>query len=388
MKNRKLLMIPGPIEFDPDVMAAMSSPTTSHVAPNFIEIYGQALEKTRRAFMADGQGEWGQPFILAGSGTLAMDSAAANLVEPGDKVLQVVTGYFSDRMQTIFERYGAHVSRVEAAPGDRPELDQVETFLKNGFKIMAVTHVDTSTGVLTDIKALAALSRKYNALLVIDGVCSVAGESLRMSDWGVDLAFTSSQKAIGCPPGLALLVVGPRAMEAFKGRKSPVQNYYADWKNWLPVMQAYEDRKPSYFATPAVNLVHALNTSLSQILAEGMDDRFERHAQIGRASRAAMIALGLGQVPIKVEFAANTLSAPLYPEGVDGPSLLSAVGKQGVILAGGLHPAIKSEYFRIGHMGACTQGDLLAVYGALEIALKQLGYHPPSSGVAAIIANW
>jgi alanine-glyoxylate transaminase / serine-glyoxylate transaminase / serine-pyruvate transaminase len=388
MKNRKLLMIPGPIEFDPDVMAAMSSPTTSHVAPNFIEIYGQALEKTRKVFLADGKNEWGQPFVLAGSGTLAMDSAAANLVEPGDKVLQVVTGYFSDRMQIIFERYGAQVVRVEASPGDRPELDQVESYLKNGYKIMSVTHVDTSTGVINDIKALAALSRKYDALLLVDGVCSVAGESLRMSDWGVDVAFTASQKAIGCPPGLALLVAGPRAMDTFKQRNSPVQNYYADWNNWLPIMQAYENRKPSYFATPAVNLVHALNTSLTQILAEGMDDRFERHAQIGRASRAAMTALGLGQVPKKEEFAANTLSAPRYPQGVEGPSLLAAVGKQGVILAGGLHPAIKSEYFRIGHMGACTQGDLLAVYGALEQSLKQLGCHPPSSGVAAILSNW
>ena len=388
MKNRKLLMIPGPIEFDPDVMAAMSSPTTSHVAPNFIEIYGQAIEKTRKVFLADGENELGQPFILAGSGTLAMDTAASNLVEPGDKVLQVVTGYFSDRMQEIFERYGALVERVEAAPGDRPSLDQVEESLKNGFKILSVTHVDTSTGVINDVKALAALSRKYNALLLVDGVCSVAGEELRMSDWGVDLAFTASQKAVGCPPGLALVVAGPRAMEAFKNRKSPVQNYYADWSNWLPIMQAYENRKPSYFATPAVNLVHALNTSLTQILAEGMDERFKRHAQIGRASRAAMAALGLGQVPVKEELAANTLSAPRYPQGVNGSSLLAAVGKQGVILAGGLHPVIKSEYFRIGHMGACTQGDLLAVYGAVEKGLKELEYNPPASGVAALLSSW
>ena len=388
MKNRKLLMIPGPIEFDSDVMAAMSSPTTSHVAPNFIEIYGQALEKTRKVFLADGENEFGQPFILAGSGTLAMDTAASNLVEPGDKVLQVVTGYFSDRMQEIFERYGALVERVEAAPGDRPSLDQAEESLKNGFKILSVTHVDTSTGVINDVKALAALSRKYNALLLVDGVCSVAGEELRMSDWGVDLAFTASQKAVGCPPGLALVVAGPRAMEAFKNRKSPVQNYYADWSNWLPIMQAYENRKPSYFATPAVNLVHALNTSLTQIIAEGMDERFKRHAQIGRASRAAMAALGLGQVPVKEELAANTLSAPRYPQGVNGSSLLAAVGKQGVILAGGLHPVIKSEYFRIGHMGACTQGDLLAVYGAVEKGLKELEYNPPASGVAALLSSW
>jgi alanine-glyoxylate transaminase/serine-glyoxylate transaminase/serine-pyruvate transaminase len=388
MKNRKLLMIPGPVEFDPEVLAAMSVPTTSHVAPNFIEIFGQALEKTRQVFLAGGSDWKGQPFILAGSGTLAMDTAAANLVEPGDKALQVVTGYFSDRFQVIMERYGAQVTRVAAHPGGRPELAEVEKWLKEGFKLLAVTHVDTSTGVINDIQALAELSHKYGALLLVDGVCSVAGEELRMADWGVDLAFTASQKAIGVPPGLALLVAGPRAMEVFNKRQAPVMSYYADWHNWLPVMQAYEDRKAAYFATPAVNLVNALNISLTQILAEGLDARFARHQKIGRASRAALAALGLGQVPLKSEYAANTLSAPRYPQGVDGTKLLSAIGKQGVILAGGLHPAIRSEYFRIGHMGACTQGDLLATFGALEQGLIECGYTPPASGVSALLKAW
>lgn len=385
MKNRKLLMIPGPIEFDPEVLAAMSVPTTSHVASNFIEIFGQALEKTRQVFLADRIDWKGQPFILAGTGTLAMDTAAANLVEPGDKALQVVTGYFSDRFQTIMERYGAQVNRVEAPLGRRPELAEVESRLKDGYKILAVTHVDTSTGVINDIQGLAQLSQKYGALLVVDGVCSVAGEQLRMAEWGVDLAFSASQKAIGVPPGLALVVAGPRAMAAYQKRQVPVMNYYADWNNWLPIMQAYEARKAAYFGTPAVNLVHALNVSLTQILTEGMDARFARHQKIGRACRAGIGALGLGQVPLKDEYAANTLSAPRYPKGVDGAKLLGAIGNQGVILAGGLHPAIRSEYFRIGHMGACTQGDLLATIGAVEQGLIECGYNPPASGVAAAL---
>jgi alanine-glyoxylate transaminase / serine-glyoxylate transaminase / serine-pyruvate transaminase len=384
MKNRKLLMIPGPIEFDPEVLAAMSVPTTSHVAPNFIEIFGQALEKTRQVFLADGKA---QPFILAGTGTLAMDTAAANLVEPGDQALQVVTGYFSDRFQTIMERYGAQVSRVEALPGERPELAEVESRLKDGYKILAVTHVDTSTGVVNDIQGLAQLSQKYGALLVVDGVCSVAGEALRMAEWGVDLALTASQKAIGVPPGLALVVASPRAMAAYQKRQSPVMSYYADWSNWLPIMQAYEARKAAYFATPAVNLIYALNISLTQILAEGLEARFARHQKIGHACQAAISALGLGQVPLKAEYAAHTMSAPRYPQSVDGAKLLSVIGKRGVILAGGLHPAIRNEYFRIGHMGACTQGDLLAAIGAVEQGLIECGYTPPASGVAAALQN-
>jgi alanine-glyoxylate transaminase/serine-glyoxylate transaminase/serine-pyruvate transaminase len=382
MKNRKLLMIPGPIEFDPEVLAAMSSPTTSHVAPNFIEIFGQALERMRAVFLC----EDGQPFVLAGSGTLAMDAAAANLVEPGDRALLVITGYFSDRFQAILERYGAQVSRVEAPVGGRPSLEEVEQALKaGGYKLLVVTHVDTSTGVIADVQGLAALSRKYGTLLLVDGVCSVAGEELRMTEWGVDLALTASQKAISVPPGLALVVAGRRTTEVFKARQTKVLNYYADWNNWLPIMEAYEARKAAYFGTPAVNLVHALNVSLGQILAEGMEARFARHRAIGRACQAGMAALGLGQIPLDPEFAAHTLTAPRYPQGVDGPKLLGAVNRSGVILAGGLHPACRAEYFRIGHMGPVTLGDLLATVGAVEQGLAECGYTAVASGVEATL---
>lgn len=385
MKNRTLLMIPGPIEFEPAVMAEMGAPTTGHLAPNFVEAFGQALERMRQVFMS----KEGQPFVIAGTGTLAMDTAGANLIEPGDRALVVNTGYFGDRYGDILTRYGAEVTHVRAAVGDRPTLEQVEEALQNGpYKLMTVTHVDTSTGVLTDIPGLAALARKYNTLIVVDGVCSVGGEELRMDDWGVDLALTASQKAIGVPPGLALLIAGPRAMEAFKARKTPVLNYYADWTNWLPVMQAYEARKTAYFGTPAVNLIFALNVSLGLILTEGMEARFARHRMIGCAAKAAMQALGLGQVPVHPEAAANTMTAPRFPAGVAGPDFLAKAGKAGVTLAGGLHPAIRAEYFRIGHMGSANMGDILATVGAIETALAELGHQfTPGAGVAAAAAS-
>ncbi len=296
MKNRSLLMIPGPIEFEPAVLAEMGAPTTSHLAPSFVEAFGQALERMRQVFLCKD----GQPFVIAGTGTLAMDTAGANLIEPGDRALVVNTGYFGDRFAAILERYGGKVDHARAEVGGRPSLDEVEAALKAGqYKLMTITHVDTSTGVITDVKGLAALARKYNVLCVVDGVCSVAGEELRMDEWGVDLALTASQKAVGVPPGLALLVAGPNAMQAFKARKTPVLNYYADWTNWLPVMQAYEARKTAYFGTPAVNLVFALNVSLGLILAEGMQARFDRHQKVSRAVKAGIAALGLGQVPLR-----------------------------------------------------------------------------------------
>ena len=381
MKHRTLLMIPGPVEFEPSVMAAMGEPTTSHVAASFIEAFGQALADLRRVF----DSPTGQPLVLAGSGTLAMDCAGANLVEPGDKALVVDTGYFSERFSLILERYGAQVTRVSTSPGSRPSLDQVKSALESGtYKLMTITHVDTSTAVIAEVEQLAALAKLYGVLVVVDGVCSVAGEELHMDSWGVDLALTASQKAVGVPPGLALLMIGRGALEAFHQRTAPVLNYYADWTNWLPIMQAYEARKPSYFGTPPVNLIFALNVSLQQILTEGMPARYARHVAISQACKAGVQALGLTQLPTQAEYAAHTLTAPRYPIGVNGPEFLQHVLHAGVTLAGGLLPAIRTEYFRIGHMGAVTLGDISVTLGAIETALAACGYEfTPNAGVEA-----
>ena len=381
MKNRSLLMIPGPIEFDPAVLAALGAPTTSHLAPEFIEAFGQALERTRALFQCPD----GQPFVLAGTGTLGMDTACANLIEPGDAALVINTGYFGDRIGAILERYGAQVTQVRAAPGGHPTLAAVEQALQGGsFKVMTITQVDTSTGVLADVRGLAALGQRYGALVIVDGVCSLAGEDLNMNAWGVDVAFTASQKAVGVPPGLALLVAGPRALAALQNRQTPVGSYYSDWNNWLPVMQAYEARKAAYFGTPAVNLVFALNVSLGQILQEGLAARFARHERISRACKAGIAALGLGQVPLNADIAAHTMTAPRFPAGVSGADLLPRVAQAGVTLAGGLHAEIKNAYFRIGHMGAVTSGDVLATLGAIESALAACGYKfQPGAALAA-----
>jgi alanine-glyoxylate transaminase/serine-glyoxylate transaminase/serine-pyruvate transaminase len=267
MKDRRLLMIPGPLEFSPIVLRAIGMSTASHVAPNFIEAFGQALERMRQVSMF----ATCQPFVVAGSGTLAMDMAAANLIDPGDRALVVNTGYSGDRFATILERYGATVTQVFASViGDTPALEEIAALLEEGdFTVMTITHVDTSTAVGADVKGLAALGRRHGVLVMVDGVCSVAGEELLAEEWGTDLVFTASQKAIGVPPGLALVVAGPRAMDAFRRWRTPVGSYYADWAHWLPIMEAYEDRRPSYFGTPPVNLIKALNVSLGEILEEG-----------------------------------------------------------------------------------------------------------------------
>jgi len=371
MKDRSLLMIPGPIEFEPKVLQALGAPTVSHVAPGFIDAFGRALENMRAIWLAPE----GQPFIVAGSGTLAMELAGANLVEPGDRALVLSTGVFGDRFEDLLTRHGADVTVLRSPVGQTPDLDQVEDSLKSGeYKLLTVTHVDTSTAARVPIHSIGELAQRYNVLSIVDGVCSVAGEEIRQGDWGLDVVLTASQKAIGVPPGLALLVASPRAMAAFSARSTTVRSYYADWAKWLPIMSAYENRKPSYFGTPAVNLVAALDISLRQIVDEGMAARFTRHELLAGTFRAGIRALGLGFVATEPEHRANTLTACRYPDGVAAADLLPAIKRAGVIVAGGLHPEIKTEYFRVGHMGAVCMSDILSTLGAIEIGLRSVGH--------------
>lgn len=369
MNERDLLMIPGPINFDPGVLRAMSAPTLGHTSPEFVERFGQALEWMRQVFLAP----TGTPFAVAGSGTLAMDMAICNLVEPGDRVVVISTGYFSDRMTAVVERYGAEVTTLRSDPGETLPVEQVQAALEAVRpKLFAMTHVDTSTGVAVDVPGLARLARGYNALVVVDGVCSVAGMELQQDAWGIDVALTASQKAIGVPPGLALLVASPRAMETFRARKKPVPNYYADWANWLPIMEGYLARKGAYFATPPVNMIYALHESLRQILVEGLPARVARHKKMSDAFKAGVQAIGLQQVPTSPDVSATTMSAIYFPEGVDA-RLIGKIRERNVVVAGGIHPLIRDKYFRVGHMGVVGPADISATLSAIEGALIASG---------------
>jgi len=368
--ERTLLMIPGPIELEPEVLRVLGRPQLGHMDGEVARAFGRALANARQVFQAPGA----QPFIVTGSGTLAMELAAANLVDPGERAVVVNTGYFSDRMRAILERLGARVEEVRAPLGEVPDLAAVERAVTAGpTKLLTITHVDTSTGVRAPVEALAALAREHGALVVVDGVCAVGGEELRQEAWAVDVCLTASQKALGAPPGLALVMAGPRALAARRAKKTPVASLYLDLLEWLPIMEAYERGAPQYFATPAVNTVLALDVSLGQLVAEGVDARVARHARQAAAFRAACRALGLSFLPAREALAASTLSAVYYPPGIDA-TLVGRMREQGIAIAGGLHPDAKAKYFRVGHMGAMKASDLLAAVGALERALAAGGH--------------
>ena len=279
----------------------------------------------------------------------------------------VSTGYFGERYADLLTRYGADVTFLQSEVGDIVPYETVEAELASGsYKLMTFTHVDTSTGILVDAKKMGELAQKYDVLSILDGVCSVAGEEIRQEEWGIDVVVTASQKAVGVPPGLALLVASEKAMKVWKNRKTPVGNYYCDWSKWLPIMQAYEARKPSYFATPAVNLIQALERSYELILEEGMDARLPviNNWQIS----SELLLIGVSFLPLESEITANTLTAAYYPEGVNGGEFLGKVGENGVV-AGGLLPSHKTQYFRVGHMGIVNDEHIDQTINAIRKAL-------------------
>lgn len=184
-----------------------------------------------------------QPVITAGSGTLGWDHVAANILQPGDESLVLNSGYFGDSFAECIETYGGKVTQIKAPIGSKPSLEEVEKALTSKkYKVLTFTHVDTSTGVLSDAKGLGELVKRVSpeTILVLDGVCSVASEEIRMEEWGIDVVLTASQKGLGCPPGLMLVAASKKAIEAFEKRTVPPTSYYASWAKWLPVMKAYE----------------------------------------------------------------------------------------------------------------------------------------------------
>jgi alanine-glyoxylate transaminase/serine-glyoxylate transaminase/serine-pyruvate transaminase len=370
MSERTLLMIPGPIELDPEVLRALARPQLGHMDAEVARAFGRVLARAREVFLAPSA----QPFVIAGSGTLAMEIAVANVIDPGDRAVVVNTGYFGDRMRAILERLGARVEEVRAPLGEVPDPAAIERAVARApTRVVTVTHVDTSTGVRAPVEAVARLAREQGALTVVDGVCAVGGEELRQDAWGVDVCLTASQKALGAPPGLALVMAGPRALAARRAKKLPVASLYLDQLEWLPIMEAYERGAPQYFATPPVNLILALDVSLGQLLDEGVEPRVARHARQAAAFRAACRALGLAMLPARDAIAASTLSAFYYPAGIDA-TLVGRMRAEGIAIAGGLHPDARTKYFRVGHMGAMQASDLLAAVGALERALAAGGH--------------
>jgi aspartate aminotransferase-like enzyme len=365
MTERNLLMIPGPTNVDPKVLRAMSQPTLAHTDPKFVEIFKEVIQNLGKVFMTRHQ-----VLAVAGSGTLALEIGVANVVEPGDKILNVVSGYFGNYFVKISEAHGAKSKILENPWGKCASLDEVKAALEEpDYKAVTLTHVDTSTGVVNPIREIGEIVRKKsNALYIVDTVCSLGGIEVRVDDWQIDVCVSGSQKCLGIPPGLALLSVSDRILNLLDERKSSVGFWYGDIRNWLPIM-----RDPSkYFATPPVNMIYAFYESLREILAEGLEVRFRRHHMLAEAFRSGLEALNVRLVAGK-ECAADTLTAAYYPVNVEDTAFRSGMRQCGIVVASTIG-ALKGKGFRVGHMGNVSQNDILSTLGAIETTLHGLDY--------------
>ena len=372
----KLLVIPGPIEVTDEVLFANAAPSVSHVAPDFIKIFGDAIRMTREVVFT----KEGQPFLISGSGTLGWDQVAANLVEPGENALVLNSGYFGDSFRDCLQTYGAKVDMIKAELGTAVGQDKIEEALKSKkYKVITVTHVDTSTAVLSNIKAVAETAKRVSpeTLVVVDGVCSVGSEEIRFDDWGLDIVLTASQKGLGTPPGLSIVVASQRALKTFETRKAPVTSYYGGWNRWLPIMKAYEGGTPAYFATPPVNLINSYHQSLVQLTKQSptLEERFKLHREASQRIKDAGAELGLKQIALDPAFAANGMTTFYFPDGLAAPDVLPRFAQRGLTIAGGLLASIKDKYFRIGHMGVTvadpSRGDIDKIVNALRESITE-----------------
>lgn len=374
MIDETLTMIPGPTPVHPRILAALSRPTVSHVAPRFVEEFRSAL----RDFTALCKSASGQPFIVAGAGTLAMEMALINTVAPGERVLVISHGYFGDRFGDLAASFGIECDLLQAKWGQCVAPAEVAARLKRGsYAAVTITHVDTSTGTASPVEAYCELLRGRDELVILDGVCAAAGMDERFDQWGIDVLLTAPQKAIGAPPGVALCLFSERAMERRRARKT-VPAYYADILRWLPIMQD----PARYYSTPCVNEIAALAEALRMVHEEGLEARFARHGQIARAFRAGLEALGL-QLFTGAGCLAETLSVVLLPQDIEDAAFRREMASRGVVVAGGLGP-IAGKAFRLGHMGNIGAAEIATTLGAIECSLRTLGLAiEPGSAMAA-----
>jgi len=369
-----LTMIPGPTPVHPAILDALARPTVSHQAPSFVEAFRRCLDRLRRVARA----ESGHPFVVAGAGTLAMEMALVNLVGRGEELLVVSHGYFGDRWIEIAEAFGvrARVLRAEWGRSVAPDaltaaLDEREP------AAVAMTHVDTSTGTAAPVEAYCDRLRGRGTLVLLDGVCAMAGIDERFDDWGLDVLLTGAQKALGAPPGVAILLASGRALVK-REALGLVPAYFADLARWRRVME----NPGLYFSTPAVNEVRALDAALGLVLDEGLEARFRRHDKIAAGMRAGLGQLGL-EIFTAPDCRAATLTVALYAAGIDDARFRAEVAARGVVVAGCLGP-LAGRGLRIGHMGNIGLPEVRRTLEALAAALAACGR--AADGTAACAA--
>lgn len=361
--KRNLLLTPGPTQVPPQLCEALGRPIIHHRTPQFQEYLKEAVAGLKYVLKTTND-----VYLMAASGTGAMEASVCSLLSPGDKVITVETGKFGERWTELCKAYGLHPEVVKVQWGRSIEPAQIKKMLgaDKNVKAVFVTLCETSTGVTADIKGLGEVIKHTDAVLIVDGVSGVGVEELRTDEWSVDVVASASHKGLMLPPGVAFVSVSPKAAKLMEKSTSP--KYYFDLRKYKKAA----DKTDTPF-TPAIGIVIALCESLRMIQARGIDNLFAHYKKLAKGVRAAAMALGL-KLYAHESCMSNALTAINVPAGIDGEKLVKIMrDTHGITFAGG-QDELKGKVFRMAHMGALDEYDILTGIACLEKTLKQMGY--------------
>jgi aspartate aminotransferase-like enzyme len=362
MAEKRYLLTPGPTPVPPEVLAALAQPVIHHRERDYREIYERCLARLAAVYRTEHD-----VLTFTTSGTGAFESAVANLTSPGDRQLVLSAGNFGERWAGMVKAFGAELVHVRLEWGETPEPEDLRSALDDAgdVRVVYLTHSETSTGVVCDVQALAAVAKEAGALVVVDAVSSLGAVPLETDAWGIDVVVSGSQKALMCPPGVAFASVAPAALEAAANATAP--RYVLDWERTRKA-QAKLDAP----FTPAISIVRALDVALGLLLEEGLEAAFERHARLGRACREGAKAMGLELFSPDEERSA-VVTAIRSPDGVDATEVVSSLRDRfGITIANG-QGELKGTIFRIGHIGWFDVFDITTALAAVELTLADAG---------------
>ncbi|MEZ4703279.1 MAG: alanine--glyoxylate aminotransferase family protein [Rhodothermales bacterium] len=345
----RLLLGPGPSNAHPRVLQAISNRQVGHLDPEFIALMNEVQELLRYAWQTDNQ----LTIPVSGTGSAAMEAAVANTVEPGDAVLVGVNGYFGERMCDMAGRYGGVVHRMEKPWGESFSLDEIkQAMAAHRPKVLGLVHAETSTGARQPLEGVAELCREHDCLLLIDSVTSLGGVPLFLDAWGVDVAYSGTQKCLSCPPGLGPLTLGPRAVEKLKARKTKVPNWYLD----MSMVANYWGESRTYHHTAPINMNYAIREALRLVAEEGLEARWARHQATAERFWAGLADIGLS-CHVDAATRLPSLTTVRVPDGVDSKAVArTLLLEHNIEIAGGLGQ-LAGKVWRVGFMGYNSRPD-------------------------------
>lgn len=377
---RRTLMGPGPSGADPSVLAAMGLPILGHLDPEFMRIMDECQTMMRRVFRTANDVTLATP----GTGTSGMEAAVMNLLQPGDRAIVGICGYFGERIAQMAARTGAEVTRVTAPWGSPIAPDDVERALRDGpARLVAVVHAETSTGVRQPVEPIARLAKEAGALLLLDCVTSLGGEPVDIDAWGVDAAYSGTQKCLSAPPGASPLTLSPAAWSAVQARETPANSWYLD----LGLLEAYWDSRRAYHHTSPISMTYALHRALALVLEEGLEARWARHERHGRALQRGLEAMGLA-LHADAAHRLSVLTTVRIPEGVeDAPVRRALLDRFGIEIGGGLGD-LRGRVWRVGLMGeSSTPGNVLYFLASLGALLREHGFAADTGAALDVAAG-